>query len=91
LRDRRIFSKIDFQGKRESSWGRRPILFLLFALSIGPPDNDILPESGDIKPQHNFNKVVLPQPLGPIKDTNSPGSTERFILAITGRSILPSE
>src|SRR6516162_5803907 len=41
-------------------------------LTSSPP-TVIRPEVGSMSPPINFNKVDLPQPLGPTKDTNCPG------------------
>ena len=41
----------------------------------------ILPLSGIISICNNFNSDVLPEPVGPIRNTNSPASILRLIFA----------
>ncbi len=50
------------------------------------PSTTICPESGWSKPATSRSAVVLPQPLGPSSETNSPVSSERLIpwSAVTG-------
>ena len=56
----------------------------LFVMSL--PSTTICPESGWSKPATSRSAVVLPQPLGPSSETNSPVSSERSIpwSAVTG-------
>src|SRR5277367_881505 len=49
----------------------------------------ILPLVGERKPAIAFKSVVLPQPDGPSRQTNSPSATSRLIFSRTG-VLLPS-
>src|SRR5689334_8629369 len=52
--------------------------------SRAPPSTVTLPRSGRSKPAMMFIKVDLPQPDGPTMATNSPSSTSKPTLSITG-------
>src|ERR1041385_528501 len=45
---------------------------------VWSPAGVVLPAEGTSSPPSRFSSVVLPEPLGPIKATNSPASTSRF-------------
>ena len=81
---------------RWKSWKIQPTPFLRTSTTLFgdlvPYSKDpklIFPESASSKPPIMFNKVLLPQPLGPIKLTNSPFSTLRFIPFKTSSLLLP--
>jgi hypothetical protein len=61
------------QGNVDSSWKIIPIA------ACGPdtrsPATLTLPSKPSIRPPMTLNRVDLPQPEGPIRDTNSPGAT----------------
>src|SRR5574340_142170 len=49
----------------------------------------IVPEVGLSTPAMMLNRVLLPQPLGPMTETNSPSATVRSIVASVSRRWLP--
>ena len=52
---------------------------------ISLPENKIDPSSTSSKPEINRNVVVLPQPLGPNKDTILPFCTVKEILSTAAK------
>src|SRR5215203_3801024 len=52
--------------------------WLGFSLVMSLPPTTIVPALGSSKPATMRNTVVLPQPDGPRKETNSPRSTSRL-------------
>src|SRR5262245_4936347 len=68
--------------RRQIRWGGRPF--------VRPPRNCISPESGTSAPLMRLNKVVLPDPFGPITPRISPASTVRltFFTAATPPKLL---
>ena len=52
---------------------------------ISLPENKIDPSSTSSKPEINRNVVVLPQPLGPNKDTILPFCTEKETLSTAAK------
>src|SRR6516162_3615597 len=59
-------------------------------LTSSPP-TVIRPEVGSMSPPINFNKVDLPQPLGPTKDTNCPGEMVKLTLRNVSFTISPGQ
>ncbi len=72
-------------GIRLYIWKTKPTWRALQAVSlwaeravISSPDTATLPVVGRSSPPSRFRSVVLPEPEGPMKATNSPGSMSRF-------------
>ena len=64
------FSKAVFHGKRASDWNKKPIPGGTDVTKL--PFTETLPEVAGKSPETKRNRVLLPQPLGPMMATNSP-------------------
>src|SRR5262249_13658984 len=80
------------QGSRRSSWKTTPILcWCGCPATIGSPSSVTRPRVAGSRPPTIRSSVVLPQPLGPRRQTNSPASTPNETRSITGiRKSLPT-
>ena len=58
------------------TWNTSPILRC--GPFTGAPSTRTVPLVADVNPAIIFNMVVLPQPLGPSTETNSPGSIRKL-------------
>ena len=68
-------------GSRAASCDTNPIP-LRRCNSLGwTPESSMLPEVASVKPPMARSRVVLPQPLGPISETNSDGATSKAYIA----------
>ena len=65
-------------GSSAASWETKPMPLLRCNSCGVMPDSSMLPEVAAVKPPMARSSVVLPQPLGPISDTNSDGATSRL-------------
>ena len=69
-----ILSNTVFHGNNAFSWNTKEMSF-----GIGPrtglPATSTLPLDGSINPPMTLSNVLLPQPLGPIRHSNSPRVT----------------
>ena len=54
------------------------------------PSKKTRPLSGRISPAAIFSKVLFPDPLGPSRETNSPGATCSERASITGSGSAPA-
>src|SRR5690606_34654538 len=61
------------QGKSEYCWKTTPRS--MPGLSMGLPSTSTRPAEAGVKPAITLSTVDLPQPEGPMMETNSPGST----------------
>src|SRR5437667_2649087 len=79
-------------GNRRSSWKTTPTLcWCGCPATIGSPSSVTRPRVAGSRPPTIRSSVVLPQPLGPRRQTNSPASTVNETRSITGiRKSLPS-
>src|SRR5215813_4331282 len=53
------------------------------------PPTVIRPQLGSMSPPINFNKVDFPHPLGPTRETNCPGETEKLTSRNASTSTVP--
>ena len=75
----RTFSSTVFQGNSAFSWNTKAM-----SCGIGPrtglPATSTAPPVGVIRPPMTLSSVLLPQPLGPIRQSSSPrGDVERRV------------
>ena len=66
------FSRTVFHGSSAGDCGTRPIFLSREAAVTLSPSIVTVPESASRRPATTLSSVDLPQPLGPITDTNSP-------------------
>ena len=82
FRPNSTFSRTVFQGNSEYCWNTMP------RSAPGPftgsPSTVTLPAVGFRKPATALSKVDLPQPDGPMMETNSPGRTTRSVSSTAG-------
>src|SRR4051812_20305202 len=80
------FSRVVRQGKVDSSWKTMPIERC--EPRTTSPSTRTPPSYSSIRPPMMLKRVVLPQPDGPMMETNSPACTskEKFSMASTGPS-----
>src|SRR5579871_750919 len=74
-RPKLTFSQTVSQGNSEVSWKIR--LRSGDGLSTMSPKNQVAPSVASSRPAIRYNRVLLPQPEGPRKTTNSPGAMSR--------------
>ena len=76
--------------KMKPTWrARQAVSFARLRRLISSPATVMLPAVGTSSPPIRLSSVVLPEPLGPMKATNSPLSTLRFTPWRTCSSSLP--
>ena len=63
------------QGSSPACWKAIPYSWSIRARRAGLPNTSSVPEVGVSRSAISRSSVLLPQPLGPISETNSPGAT----------------